>query len=478
MSASLLPAKARVADLLRGATFRVVAALMFCALVILFFPSVPAPLRWPVRIAWLFAVAWVLIKLLRTVCTARLTWRKSLFILVIVLVQYLCVALACQVFIVVMSKRDDRLTTRGLSKLTPECVEGIQAMLSPKGFNIFSRELGWELRPGRRSRLYAVNQQGLRSLREHDLTPADPDRRFLCMGDSFTFGTAVGDDETYPAHCEKLMPGSEWLNFGVPGTCLTQSYLHYRRNAAKFGGRHVIIGFMSNDAMRTVNCFRPFVNTESNAPLTKPFVRLREGKFSLEPNPYSSADDYRRLLADDRAELDKLRRLDYLSWVREKQSSNPILRTLSYIVDARQLDRSFDMLLDSSLPFARTMREWLPQDPYGRAIYRPTSEGFVAITALFDLYHQQVVSDGRVPLIVILPGPLDVEDFESGAERQYAPLLAHLRARNYAVLDFLDPLVASHRADLKTSSLFAQSHYKAHINQELAAAVIGALPPR
>lgn len=457
---------------------RAVVAVFLLLVGALFFRELPSVFRWPMRILWLLSCGWLVFAFVRLLLQTRFTVKKMVFTLLMLGFQYLLVALACSAFIRLMSGRDDRLTTRGIQTLTPECREGIAALLAANRMNLFSRELGWELRPDYRSAQYTISPQGLRGTKVYAQSPADPAQRFLCIGDSFTFGTAVRDDESWPAKGEALLPGSEWLNFGVPATCLTQSYLRYLTMARKFGGKHVIIGFMSNDAMRTVNCFRPFVNVDSSAPFTKPFVRLRDGKLSIEPNPYSSLEDYHRLLADDRAELNRLRRLDYLSWSREKGSTNPIIRTLTYIADVRQLDQNFDAMFDDRMLLGRAIRDWLPQDPYGKAIYRPTSEAFIAITSLFDLYCKQVTDDGREPLIVLFPGPLDVEDHVHGFPCQYASLTAHLRAKGHVVLDFMEPLVAKHRGNLKTNALFVQSHYRSPINQEVAEAIIALIKQR
>lgn len=465
----------RLRAILLNPTLQTIVAIALWIWITFQFNEAPAALRWPARLVWMIVPIWLVARLVRVVITTRFTWKKTLFILIIASVQYVAVAMLCNVFIALMSQKDDRLTTRGATTLSAETRRDIRDILDGKRINVIDAELGWRMNPDAHSPNYVINKQGFRGPREYPQTPPDPAKRILCLGDSFTFGTAVADDETFEVHAERLLPGTEWLNFGVPGTCLTQSYLLYKSRARQFGGKYVIIGFMSNDAMRTVNCFRPFVNVDSASPLTKPFVRLRDGKLSLEPNPYKSADDYRRLLDNDREELDKLRRLDYLSWSREHPSTNPILRTLSYIVEANQLDRNFDSMFTGKLPLGNAIAAMLPQDPYGKAIYEPTSEGFAALTALFDRYHDEVVADGRIPLIVLFPGPLDVDDAREREPCQYASLTRYLRSKNYAVLDFLEPLIARHAKELNTQSLFVKSHYQPHINKEVAVEIIKAL---
>jgi hypothetical protein len=152
---------------------------------------------------------------------------------------------------------------------------------------MFDRDIGWVPRPGHREGGTQISLQGLRSLREYVIPPPDPDNRVLCLGDSFTYGHSVSDTETYPCHAEHLRPGTEWINLGISGACLTQCLLQYRKNGRKFGGRHVVIGFMTDDAKRTVNCFRSFL-THWN-PFTKPFAKYSNGTFSIEPKSRASS---------------------------------------------------------------------------------------------------------------------------------------------------------------------------------------------
>lgn len=461
----------------KNTTVRVVAAVLYVVGLLLFFQSTPNGVRWPLRLLWVAAIVWLVVLTVRAVRATQFTRRKSAFILVLGGFYYVVLSLICHVFIKLMSQRDDRLTTHGMTTLAPDCRKGIQAVVDDDKFNNFNREVGWVMRPGYKTPEYTINAQGLRGTKEYSKTSTMPDSRVLCLGDSFTFGTAVKDDETYPEQAAKLSAGTEWLNFGCPGTCLTQSYQRYMHDARDYAAKHVVIGFMTNDAQRTVNCFRPFVNADSGCPLTKPFAKYEGGKFSIEPNPYSDIADYKRLLSDDRSELAKLMKADYLTWSRQGTGARgPITRTLLYVWDSMRLDRNVDMLFDRRLPLSGYIKSLIPPDPYGRDIWNPASPGFKAICAMFDRYHEQVVADGRVPLLVIIPGPTDVEDYTKEYPRQYASLVEHFKSKNYAFVDFLDPLVAKHKADLSEKALFVRNHYQPPVNKELAGEIIKAMP--
>ena len=493
---------ASVKRILSDKTVRVVSALLFCSGLLLFFQYVPPALRWPFRLVGLCIALWLILVTLKAVREVRLDAKKIIFSLILGALLYAALSLVCHVFIKLMSARDERISMRVVSALDEEQRKGIRVMLDGTSYEMYDRDIGWVPRPGRGSDGATVSKQGLRSLREYAIPPPDPEKRILCLGDSFTYGAVVKDTETYPYYAEQLRPGTEWVNLGISGACLTQCLLHYRMNGKKFGGKHVVIGFMTDDAKRTVNCFRPFL-TPFN-PFTKPFAKYSNGVFSIEPNPYQDISDFKRLLANEGPEIERLLKLDYLSWSNQASTRNPILRTTEYVVEAMHLDRNFTVMLGRAPPKSSPKVEpsddphsqsidpygrstWDPKtkrwtkkpvsgDPYGRAIWDPDSLGFIALTHVFDLLYNEIIADGRVPLIVIIPGPLDVENYTKQLPRLYESLTDHLKAKKYRYIDFLDPLVASHKGNLSTEALYFVRHFRAPINKELATEIIKALP--
>ncbi len=460
----------------RTTTFRVVVAVIICLVAVLFFRFVPSALRWPVRVAAAASVLWLVLAAWRAVRGMKFDGKKFVFSLILGGLLYGMLALVCHVFIKIMSLRDDRLTERGGNALVGDARLRLQNLLDGKGFYAFDREIGWVARPSAHSELYNTNSLGVRGKKEYPATPPDVEKRLLCLGDSFTFGFGVHDNETWPSHGEQLKPGTEWINLGISGTCLTQSLMQYRKTGKKLGGKYVVIAFMTNDNQRTVNCFRPIVSpSDDGHPFTKPFAKYAGGKFSLEPNPYQDMADYKRLLADEAGEFKRLRAIDYLGWCGQKQkTSNSVVRTFSYAGEVLQVEESLNSLFVRSgqKPGGKAKSG---ADAYGSALWNPEAPGFKALIHLFDLYHDEVVADGRIPLIVIIPGPLDVEDYKKGTKRRYFRLLDHFKAKGWPCLDFLDPLVTVNKADLSERALFVQAHYQSHINKQLAGEVINAL---
>lgn len=97
---------------------------------------------------------------------------------------------------------------------------------------IYDPDLGWKNAPGwsieRPNMVVSVNSHGLRGP-ERDYVKQNGVRRILILGDSFTFGYGVSDDETYPAVLEQMLrenrEGYEILNMGVNGYGTDQQYL-------------------------------------------------------------------------------------------------------------------------------------------------------------------------------------------------------------------------------------------------------------
>src|SRR5438876_3754019 len=95
-----------------------------------------------------------------------------------------------------------------------------------------SSQLGWELRPGVREDGLTTNSAGLRGQVEYAPERPAGVRRVIAVGDSFTFGVQVRDDETMPAQLEgALNRRGRWevLNLAVPGYGTDQQWLRLQQ---------------------------------------------------------------------------------------------------------------------------------------------------------------------------------------------------------------------------------------------------------
>jgi lysophospholipase L1-like esterase len=113
----------------------------------------------------------------------------------------------------------------------------------------FDLELGKRLEPGFRGDAMGttveINADGMRD-RETTPTRRPGSRRILALGDSWTFGSGVGQHETWPEQLERLLGGPdcvEVLNTGVAGYETFNEARYYARDLQRFEHDLVVVGF-------------------------------------------------------------------------------------------------------------------------------------------------------------------------------------------------------------------------------------------
>jgi hypothetical protein len=160
-----------------------------------------------------------------------------------------------------------------------------------ESFDIHHPRFGWALRPGiHEMRAFSdgvlnSNSRGLRGRREYSYEKPAGVRRLLVLGDSFTFGQDVSDDETYCHQLEGLLPGAEVLNFGVHGYGHDQMLLYLREEGVKYRPNLVVLGFLYDDMERNLVGFRDFA---------KPRFEQRDGRLELRNVPVPPPEEVLR----------------------------------------------------------------------------------------------------------------------------------------------------------------------------------------
>jgi hypothetical protein len=115
-----------------------------------------------------------------------------------------------------------------------------------------------------------TNGQHMRGTRDHELAKPEGKYRILCLGDSFTMGYGVGDDESYPAQLTQQNASIDAINMGLGGYGLDQCYLWYERDGTKFAVDVLLFTFIVGDFFR--------MNADGNvANVPKPVLRLVNG---------------------------------------------------------------------------------------------------------------------------------------------------------------------------------------------------------
>ena len=112
--------------------------------------------------------------------------------------------------------------------------------------HVYSEAYGWALRPracyvGRGGETITVNARGYRGAVHAD-RPAPGTTRVVMLGDSITFGTGVGDHQTF-SHLLDSLAELEVLNLGVDGYGTDQELIRLEREGLAHHPQVVVLNF-------------------------------------------------------------------------------------------------------------------------------------------------------------------------------------------------------------------------------------------
>src|SRR5713101_2604667 len=123
-------------------------------------------------------------------------------------------------------------------------------------FDVYHPTRGWALKAGIKDmrvfegEVLNSNSRGVRGRSEYAYDRQPGKRRIVVLGDSFTFGEEVSDDETYPHYLETLLPDTEVINLGVHGYGHDQMLLYFKEEGIKYRPDIVILGHVEDDVGR------------------------------------------------------------------------------------------------------------------------------------------------------------------------------------------------------------------------------------
>ena len=194
-------------------------------------------------------------------------------------------------------------------------------------FDAYDRTKGWTLRPGRWSlgpRTVTANSRGIRGGDEHAQEKPAGVRRIVVIGDSFTFGEGVDDQDTFPSQLQaRLGTGVEVINLGVHGYGHDQMLIRLREEGLRYAPDLVVLGYYADDVARNVLSFRDYA---------KPRFVLRGESLVLTGSPVPTPG---RALARE-AIRPHLPELVAMAWRRLRPPPRPSpegLRLMAAIVD-------------------------------------------------------------------------------------------------------------------------------------------------
>lgn len=171
--------------------------------------------------------------------------------------------------------------------------------------------IGWKLPPSRSitettpaySVTYRSNRQGFRSRRDFERLTRK--RRVAFLGDSYTMGSGVEDDETFAHLLQRRLRRTQSYNFGIGGFGVDQMWLTLRHYALPVDPDLVVLSFIRPNLRRARSAYRM-----GHDWLAKPVFRLDAGE--LVPMTLDNRPGTLRRFAERHSRLVEIgRRIDY-----------------------------------------------------------------------------------------------------------------------------------------------------------------------
>lgn len=158
-------------------------------------------------------------------------------------------------------------------------------------FDIYDATKGWILKPNLRDmrvfdhKILNTNSKGFRGRKDIPYHKNTNKLRILILGDSYTFGDEVSDNETYAFYLQEMLPHTEVINLGVHGYGHDQMLILLKEEGVKYKPDIVILGFVRSDMSRNLLTFRS---------VAKPRFILKNGELKLIGSPVPRPEDILR----------------------------------------------------------------------------------------------------------------------------------------------------------------------------------------
>ncbi len=149
-------------------------------------------------------------------------------------------------------------------------------------FDIYDRTKGWISKPNLRNesvfdnKILNTNSSGFRGQVDYHNVKDQKRTRIVILGDSYTFGDEVSDNETYSHYLQELLPETEIVNLGVHGYGHDQMLILFKENQEELNPDIVILGFVYIDIYRNGLKFNDY---------SKPKFELDSGNLLLKNSP-------------------------------------------------------------------------------------------------------------------------------------------------------------------------------------------------
>ncbi|NNE48355.1 MAG: hypothetical protein HKN37_17010 [Rhodothermales bacterium] len=270
---------------------------------------------------------------------------------------------------------------------------------------------------------WQVNNVGARS--RVDLDTAYSNARVLVFGESFTNGSRLRQEETWPYLLDQLDDRFAVVNFGVDGYSMGQSYLRYRVLSESIEHDTAVLVFVpTEDLFREVNTLRTLVGWDM--PMVLPRFVVAGDSIRLVRAPYSSMTEMVMANSERVSPLLREHLRAYDSFYSASQYEDT--RFGGKLVSGKLLARWKFIRMRRSL-----MRQALDID----------SEPITIASALFARMRRDVSDKSRSFVLVIMPGARDLAKYRT--DETFRHRWTRMRDRvcpdSLSCLDLMDDMV-------------------------------------
>lgn len=198
------------------------------------------------------------------------------------------------VITVILSLSISLLTAEWLLRYQREIIENSDKM--DPGMMLYDAQLGWKLKPywsGKHHHFdydakYTINESGFRGI-----STASGDSIYAVVGDSFSFGLGVNDDETFTALLNRNSETvNSFKNFSVPGYSTDQQLLLINRYRPYIGKQVLLVVYLGNDVFDVTRAYplqadhgKPYFELTNNS------LVLKNTPVPLAPKPTQARND-------------------------------------------------------------------------------------------------------------------------------------------------------------------------------------------
>lgn len=198
---------------------------------------------------------------------------------------------------------------------------------SNAGFHQYDPDLGFIQIPNHEATFKArdfnvlikSNSHGFRD-KEYQLIKGKGIKRVIVLGDSFTWGWGVEQEEIFCEVAEREMENTEFINLGQNAYGTAQELLILKKHGLKFAPDLIVVAFYNNDL---------YENYGVNKSVRIPYFSLEDGKLKLthRPQPQSTTEKIKTKLknhfllyhlVNHRLALLKMQRKKYVEKQRKK----------------------------------------------------------------------------------------------------------------------------------------------------------------